>query len=223
MAVALIVAAGRGERLGSGRPKALVTLSGRPMLEWSVLAMQSVPSIAEIVVALPPDALDAAPDGCIGVAGGVVRSESVRLALAAARSSEEIVVVHDAARPLASPELFVRCVDYLERTAAADGVLAAARVADTIKRVSDEDGATIVETVDRRPLWAVQTPQVFRRAVLEDVLAAASPEQLSQATDEAWLLEQAGHSVHVLDAGEPNFKVTTPTDLQLVELLLSRR
>jgi 2-C-methyl-D-erythritol 4-phosphate cytidylyltransferase len=221
MAVALIVAAGRGERLGSDRPKALVTLSGRPMLEWSVLALRAVPSISAIVVALPADCLDAAPAGCIAVAGGAVRSESVALTLAAAPLGDP-VIVHDAARPLASGALFARCVAYLAQRPDVDGVLAAAPVADTLKRVAG-DGAAILGTVDRASLWAVQTPQVFRRAVLEEVLAAASDELLAQATDEAWLLERAGHTVHVLDAGEPNFKVTTPTDLRLAELLLAGR
>jgi 2-C-methyl-D-erythritol 4-phosphate cytidylyltransferase len=97
-------------------------------------------------------------------------------------------------------------------------------MADTLKRVSGSDGSFQIEsTVDRSSLWAVQTPQVFRRAVLAEVLASASDSQLAQATDEAWLLERAGFSVHVLEAGEPNFKVTTPTDLQLAELLLSSR
>ena len=83
MAVALIVAAGRGERLGSGRPKALVTLGGRPMLEWSVEALRAVGAVERIVVALPADALDAAPEGTVAVAGGAVRSQSVREALRA--------------------------------------------------------------------------------------------------------------------------------------------
>src|SRR5205823_4593005 len=98
MAVALIVAAGRGERLGSGRPKAFVTLAGKPMLQWSVEALRAVPSVARIVVALPVDAVSEAPAGTLGVAGGAVRSESVRLALEAAGDGDP-VVVHDAARP----------------------------------------------------------------------------------------------------------------------------
>src|SRR6516164_9491237 len=98
MAVALIVAAGRGERLGSGLPKALVTLGGRPMLEWSVATLRSLATIEQIVVALPPDALGVAPVGTFAVAGGAVRSHSVREALRASGSGDP-VVVHDAARP----------------------------------------------------------------------------------------------------------------------------
>src|SRR5579862_6909432 len=138
MAVALIVAAGRGERLGSSRPKALVTLGGRPMLEWSVAALRSVAEIEEIVVALPADALDAAPEGTVAVAGGTVRSESVRAALRASRGGDP-VVVHDAARPLASSALFERALAELQRTNA-DAVIAATPVSDTIK---EADGAVV--------------------------------------------------------------------------------
>ena len=105
MAVALIVAAGRGERLGSDRPKALVTVAGQPMLHWSVAALQRVEAVHQIVVALPADALDAAPPGTVAVAGGEARSQSVAAALGAAGAGDP-VIVHDAARPLAGPELF---------------------------------------------------------------------------------------------------------------------
>src|SRR5690242_19921515 len=110
MAVALIVAAGRGERLGFGRPKALVMLAGRPMLEWSVIALRAVPGVGRVVVALPPEELGSAPDGCVAVAGGDVRSASVRAALGVAGPGDP-VIVHDAARPLASSELFARAVE----------------------------------------------------------------------------------------------------------------
>src|SRR5437588_10422838 len=101
MAVALIVAAGRGERLGSDRPKALVMLAGKPMLQWSVEALQAVPAVHRIVVALPPDRLRDAPHGTVAVAGGAVRSQSVREALRATGGGP--VIVHDAAAPLAPP------------------------------------------------------------------------------------------------------------------------
>src|ERR1700761_4730046 len=103
MAVALIVDAGRGERLGAGGPKALVEVAGRPMLEWRVEALRQVPAVREIVVALPGDRLDAAPEGVLAVAGGAVRSESVKAALAASAAgadADEAVIVHDAARTM---------------------------------------------------------------------------------------------------------------------------
>lgn len=220
MAVALIVAAGRGERLGSGRPKALVTVAGRPMLEWSVRALQATPEVERIVLALPETELAVAPAGTIAVAGGAVRSDSVRRALAAAGEGDP-VIVHDAARPLAGPELFARALAALVRKEA-DAVLAAAPVPDTLKEVEPGESA-VLRTVDRRRLWAVQTPQVFRRVALEAALGGASPELLAEATDEAWLIERAGGVVHVLDAAEPNFKITTAADLLLAELVLESR
>ena len=219
MAVALIVAAGRGERLGSNRPKALVALAGRPMLEWSVDALRSVSAVETIVVALPASALDAAPAGTIAIAGGAVRSESVREALRACPSGDP-VIVHDAARPLASAALFDRALARLEHSGA-DAAIAAAPVSDTIKEVGP-DGRTVTRTLERARLWAVQTPQVFRRAVLERALFDADEEMLSAATDDAWLVERAGGVVEVVDAAAANIKVTTPTDLRLAELLLAQ-
>ena len=219
MAVALIVAAGRGERLGSGRPKALVPLCGRPMLQWSVAALQAVPAVAQIVIALPADELDAAPEGTIAVSGGLQRSHSVRNALAACAGGDP-VIVHDAARPLATSRLFEQALDELERHPDAAAVIAAAPVADTIKEVSG-DGATVARTLDRSKLWAVQTPQVFRRAALEHALASASDEELGRATDDAWLVERWGGAVRILGADPGNMKITTPEDLRVAELLLA--
>jgi 2-C-methyl-D-erythritol 4-phosphate cytidylyltransferase len=218
MAVALIVAAGRGERLGSGRPKALVKLGGRPMLEWSVQALHSVAAVERIVVALPPDELAQAPAGTVAVVGGAVRSQSVREALRASGGGDP-VIVHDAARPLAAPELFERALSELEQSGA-DAVIAAAPVSDTIKETG-ADGRTVQRTLDRRRLWAIQTPQVFRRGALERALVQASEEDLAAATDDAWLLERGGGLVRVTDGGPENIKVTTPIDLSLAELLLA--
>ena len=218
MAVALIVAAGRGERLGSDRPKALVTLGGRPMLEWSIATLHSIPEIDRIVVALPSEALDAAPPGTVAVAGGAVRSQSVREALRASGGGDP-VVVHDAARPLAPAALFAEALAQLERTGS-DAVIAAAPVSDTIKEVGD-DGRTVQRTLDRLRLWAVQTPQVFRREALERALLGADEELLAAATDDAWLVERAGGKVQVVPSTPANLKVTTRTDLRLAELLLA--
>lgn len=223
MAVALIVAAGRGERLGLDRPKALVPLRGRPMLDYSLDALRAVAEVERIVVALPADALDAVPDDVVAVAGGLQRSHSVRAALAAAPGGPgDAVIVHDAARPLVSAELFAQALDALARAPGADAVIAAAPVTDTIKEVA-RDGRSVARTLDRARLWAVQTPQVFRRAALERVLGEASEELLAQATDDAWLIERAGGTVHVLGSDAGNLKVTTAHDLRVAELLLAER
>lgn len=220
MAVALIVAAGRGERLGSGRPKALVQVAGAPLVQWSVRALSAVNGIERIVVALPAGFLDEAPGGTVAVAGGAVRSESVRAALAAAGDLDP-VLVHDAARPLAPVELFEAALTELAASGA-DAVIAAAPVTDTIKQTA-QDGRTVAATVDRAGLWAVQTPQVFRRAALDRALGSASSELLASATDDAWLVERSGGIVRVLPATADNIKVTTQFDLRLAELLLAER
>jgi len=219
MAVALLVAAGRGERLGAEGLKAFVVLAGRPMLEWSLDALRLVPAVERIVVALPPGVH--APDGTIGVTGGAERSHSVRAALEAAGPGpgDEPVLVHDAARPLAAPELFERALGALA-SSGADAVVAAARVTDTIKR-AERDGR-VLETLDRGALWAVQTPQVFRRAALARALGQPD-DVLAAATDDAGLVEQAGGRVHVVESPAGNLKVTTRTDLRLAELLLRER
>jgi 2-C-methyl-D-erythritol 4-phosphate cytidylyltransferase len=220
MAVALLVAAGRGERLGAVGPKAFVVLAGRPMLEWSLDALRAVAAVSRIVVALPPGV--AAPAGAIGVAGGAERSHSVRAALEAsgAGPDDEPVIVHDAARPLARPELFERALTELARLRC-DAVVAAARVTDTVKRAGGDD-LRVAETLDRGALWAVQTPQVFRRDALAQALAQPD-DVLAAATDDAGLVEQAGGRVHVVESPAENLKVTTPLDLRLAELLLSDR
>ncbi len=190
------------------------------MLEWSVGALRAVGAVERIIVALPAGHLDAAPAGTVAVAGGEVRSQSVREALLAAGEGDP-VIVHDAARPLASVSLFERALEELERSAA-DAVIAAAPVSDTIKEVG-EDGHTVARTLERSRLWAVQTPQVFRRAALERALAGASDELLRTATDDAWLIERAGGTVRVIRSEPENIKITTAADLHVAERLLSER
>jgi 2-C-methyl-D-erythritol 4-phosphate cytidylyltransferase len=191
------------------------------MLDWSVAALQAVAAVQRIVVALPPDALDQVSVGerMSVVPGGAQRSHSVRAALLACGEGDP-VIVHDAARPLATPQLFEQALNELARHDA-DAVIAAAPVTDTIKEVG-EDGRTVTRTLDRTVLWAVQTPQVFRRAALERALAV-SDEELARATDDAWLVERAGGVVRIVGSDPGNLKVTTREDLTVAELLLSER
>jgi 2-C-methyl-D-erythritol 4-phosphate cytidylyltransferase len=212
MAVALLVAAGSGERLGAGRPKAFVVLAGLPMIEWSLMAIRAA-GFDDIVVALPPGSNSVAD--WIGVPGGATRSESVRAALAAAPPGD--VVVHDAARPLVSADLFRETLDAL---ADADCAVAAAPITDTVKEAGAD--RLVTATLDRTRLWAIQTPQAFRRAALERALAVPD-DVLAQATDDAWLVERAGGTVRVVESSPANFKVTTPYDLEIAEHLLADR
>jgi 2-C-methyl-D-erythritol 4-phosphate cytidylyltransferase len=221
MAIALIVAAGSGERLGAGRPKALVELAGRPMLHWSLQALAALPEIEQVVVALPLGAglPEVSDEGVIGVEGGASRSESVRRALEGAQEGDP-VLVHDAARPLLTPAIVRQVLAALADDADADAAIAAAPVTDTIKRLADDGG--VAETLDRAGLWAVQTPQAFRREALEHALAQPAG-VLAEATDDAWLIERAGGRVIVSSVAGENLKVTTPLDLEIAGELLSRR
>jgi 2-C-methyl-D-erythritol 4-phosphate cytidylyltransferase len=218
MAVALLVAAGSGERLGARGPKAFVVVAGRPMLEWSLDALRGA-GIRQIVVAVPAE-LAGSADVAFGpgvrvVAGGATRSASVRAALAAAPPGD--VVVHDAARPLVTPAHFREAIAALY---SADCAIAAAPVPDTIKEAGPD--GRVVGTLDRSRLWAVQTPQAFRRAALEHALAVDDG-VLARATDDAWLVERTGGVVRVVESTPANFKVTTAHDLRVAELLLADR
>jgi 2-C-methyl-D-erythritol 4-phosphate cytidylyltransferase len=217
-AVALVVAAGRGERLGSSGPKAFVMCGGRSMLEWSIDALKAVPEIGHIVVATPPGI--EAPAGTSGVFGGDERSHSVRAALHHTLAGDP-VLVHDAARPLVTPEIIRAVLAGLDGDA--DAAIAAARVTDTIKQdAGPPTPPTVARTLDRSGLWAIQTPQVFRRDVLERALAQPH-EILAAATDDASLVETMGGTVRLVESPRENLKVTTPDDLRLADLLLRNR
>lgn len=234
---AVIAAAGSGERLGAGGPKAFVSLAGRPMVEWSIVAFRACEAVRSIVVACPPGHVHGLGDDDLRLLdGGETRSRSVSNALGAVET--ELVAIHDAARPLVTPELIEGVIEALVADPEADGAIAATSVADTIKQASSgaaeetsapfftqgmKNGALVVEsTVDRRGLWAAQTPQVFHVEALRRALEVDS-EQLAAATDEAMLVEAAGGRVLIHTAPAENLKVTTPLDLKLAELLLADR
>jgi 2-C-methyl-D-erythritol 4-phosphate cytidylyltransferase len=194
--------------LGADAPKAFVECAGRELWEWSADVLASV--CDPVVLAVPPGYDDA--DG--RVAGGASRSETVRNALSELPHAD-IVVVHDAARPLVTRELVERCV--AEVRAGWDGAIAAARVPDTIKEADDD--LRVTRTLDRARLWAIQTPQAFRADVLRGALDVGA-EKLARATDDAALVEEAGGSVRIVESGSPNFKVTGADDLRLAATLL---
>jgi 2-C-methyl-D-erythritol 4-phosphate cytidylyltransferase len=194
-----------------------VPLGGRPMVEWSIAAMRAARGVRSMVVACPPGHVHELGGRDLGVVdGGATRAQSVANALAAVGT--ELVAIHDAARPLVTPELVEGVIATLVGDEGADGAIAATPVTDTIKRA---DGA-IEETVDRDGLWAAQTPQVFRTEALREALAQ-DPQMVAAATDEAMLVEAAGGRVLIHPAPPENLKVTTPLDLRLAELLLSER
>jgi 2-C-methyl-D-erythritol 4-phosphate cytidylyltransferase len=212
---AVIAAAGSGERLGAGGPKAFVPLGGRPMIAWSLDACLGCDAVAGVVVAVPAGHEHGlgAWKGVVTVDGGSTRAESVANALAVVDT--EYVAIHDAARPLLTPELLADLVAVLAENHDAAAVIAAAPVTDTVKKVN---GDRIEGTLDRTQLFGAQTPQVFRTAALR-----AAIDSHEAATDEAMLIEIAGGTVLLHDPGAPNLKVTTPLDLRVAEMLLADR
>lgn len=221
---AIVPAAGRGERLGPGAPKALRLLGGVPLLVHAVRSLAAARLVDLVVVAAPPDQVTAVrallADHHTGatlqvVPGGPTRPESVRAALGALPDSVGVVLVHDAARPLAPVELVDAVVAAVR--AGADAVVPGLPVTDTVKRV---DGDIVTETFDRSGLRSVQTPQGFRRAVLEEAHLDLSDGGI---TDDAGLVERAGYPVVVVPGDEEAFKVTRPLDLVLAEAVLARR
>jgi len=209
--VGIVPAGGTGERLGAERPKAFVVLAGKPMVEWSLEVLR--PVCDRVIVAIPRDAETDLEDT---VLGGESRSASVRNALEAAPEAE-IVVVHDAARPLVTRELVERCI--AEIGPGIDGAVAAVPMTDTVKEAGAD--RRVLKTLDRSALWSIQTPQVFRANVLRQALAA-DPTKLAAATDDAMLVEEVGGTIHVVEAMPENLKVTRPTDLHIAEALLRR-
>jgi 2-C-methyl-D-erythritol 4-phosphate cytidylyltransferase len=207
------------------------------MVEWSIAAMRAAAGVRSIVVACPPGHVHNLGGHDLGVVdGGATRSQSVANALEAVGT--ELVAIHDAARPLVTPELVEGAIATLLADPQADGAIAAIPVTDTIKRAASGDeprarskhlgvhrpqeaAIEVGETVDRGSLWAAQTPQVFRVEALRRALEA-DPAQIEAATDEAMLIEAAGGRVLIHPSSAENLKVTTPTDLKLAELLLER-
>lgn len=217
MTVAAVVpAAGRGERLGPGAAKALRVLAGRSLLAHAVARLRAAALVDLVVVAVPAGEAErlAAELGVVTVVGGADRRASVAAALAVLPAEVDVVLVHDAARPLVPPRL----VDAVARAVldGAPAVVPGLPVADTIKRV-DADG-WVLETPARAQLRAVQTPQGFRRSVLER--AHALPRMATEPTDDAGLVELLGEPVLVVDGAEEAFKVTRPADLGRAEALL---
>jgi 2-C-methyl-D-erythritol 4-phosphate cytidylyltransferase len=215
--VAVVPAAGSGERLAAGAPKAFVNLGGRPMLEWALAGLRDSGVVDSVVVAVPPGRTDEAKlvfgGEAVIVAGGADRTESVRLALAAV-GDPDFVLVHDAARALTPPSLIARVVHALESGHAA--VVPALPLTDTIKSV-DANGV-VLGTPERAGLRAVQTPQGFRADVLRRAYERAGAGGF---TDDASMVEQFGGQVQVVEGDPLAFKITTPMDLLLAEAVLA--
>jgi 2-C-methyl-D-erythritol 4-phosphate cytidylyltransferase len=227
-ASAIVVAAGSGSRLGVGTPKAFVEFGRSTLLGVSLRTIRYVSGIDEAVMAVPAGMESRARDEAKAakieipvkiVAGGAERQDSVQIALTFTSSDAELVVVHDAARPLASPAMFEAC---LERAAITGAAIVGIPVADTLKRViPDQNEDIIAETVPRAGLWQAQTPQAFRRRILLDAHARAAQAGII-ATDDSDLVEQIGVPVAIVAGSPQNLKITTIDDLRLAEALAAR-
>lgn len=205
---AVVVAGGGGTRFGA--PKQFAMLDGRPLVAWAVDAARG--AVDGVVLVLPADRTGVAYGADVVVAGGETRSDSVRAGLDAVPDEAEIVVVHDGARPLATSALFREVVGAVR--GGADGAVPGMAVRDTLKVVADD---TVVSTMARHGLVAVQTPQAFRADILRTAHRAAG-----DATDDAALVEESGATVRVVPGDPRNVKVTTPADLELVAALVHR-
>ncbi len=210
----IIVAAGRGARMGASEPKQLLDLGGRTMVRRSVEAFDAHPSVDRIVVVLPVELVPAGASvvgqtrrPCVVVAGGDRRQDSVRCGLAALGDDIELVLVHDAARPFVDAALVDRVIAGARETGAA---VPAVQARDTVKRVGRGD-RMVQATLPREEIWLAQTPQGFRRNVLDEAVTIGA--RGVEATDEAMLAEQAGHRVVLVPGDERNVKITTPEDL----------
>jgi 2-C-methyl-D-erythritol 4-phosphate cytidylyltransferase len=217
---AIIVAAGNGRRLGLPIPKAFVDLGGRTMLSWSLAAVRAVRSLNELVLTAPAEMQQSIRTEVTTagleipvkiVPGGAERQDSVRNALALTSALSELVVVHDAARPFATPRMFDTCIGAAIRSGAA---IIATPLADTLKRAEVPDGPTVSATISRAGLWQAQTPQAFRRDLLLRAHERAVIEHIT-ATDDADLVEQLGVPVEIVEGSTLNLKITTPDDLKI--------
>lgn len=216
----VIPAAGVGKRMGA--PKALLELAGRPMLRWTLDAFLAEPRVQSIIVAVGVDLAAAPPQWLVAeaprvrlVEGGRERGDSVRAALRALGEEIDVVLVHDAARPLVPAPVIERTI---AGAAAGRCVVAAIPAADTLQEV-DAD-RRIVATPERSRLWQAQTPQAFPRTVLRAAYDRAASEGV-HATDDAALVARYGTEVFVVDGDACNFKITVPSDIALAESLLT--
>jgi 2-C-methyl-D-erythritol 4-phosphate cytidylyltransferase/2-C-methyl-D-erythritol 2,4-cyclodiphosphate synthase len=221
---AILAAAGRGTRFGSATPKQMLALGERTILQRSFDTINGHDQIDEIVIALPTDLANSPPPFLISVRkpvrivdGGFRRQDSVAKAFAQVSKSASIIVVHDAARPFATADLFSRVIDAAMKGGAA---IAALQASDTVKEATAAPGLRVVaRTIARESIYMAQTPQAFSRDVLEAAIARGR-DSIGLATDEASLAEQAGHSVRLIDGESTNIKITTQHDLRVSEAML---
>jgi 2-C-methyl-D-erythritol 4-phosphate cytidylyltransferase len=213
MKVAVIIAAGgSGKRMG--RPKQFLPLAGKAVVEWTIEVFRKIKVVGQIVLAVPEDDLERAKNlGVTVVAGGEERGDSVKNGLKAVAFDTDIVMIHDGARPLITPDIIEKAISEAKEYGAA---IVGVPVKDTIKRVGDD--LIIKDTVDRQALWSAQTPQVFKYEIITRAYA-----KKGSATDDAKLVEDLGIKVKMVMGSYENIKITTPEDLIVAEAILRSR
>lgn len=220
----IIPAAGQGKRFGAGINKAFISLAGKTILERTVAAFSGLPEVREIIIVIAPDELDEIKrqvkfyprqDIIKAVAGGSERQYSVENALAAIRDDAEIVLIHDGARPLISRRVIHQVIKAVRDNSAA---IVAVPVKDTIKVV--DSGGFVTSTPVRSELWAVQTPQGFKRSLLIQAYKKAREENFL-GTDDSSLVERLGIPVKIVPGEYENIKITTPEDLPIAKMILT--
>ena len=226
MVTAIIVAAGKSERMGAGTDKAFLNLGPKPVVAWSLLAFERCGDVDQIVLVVRKDQLIAAKalSRMFGISklrsivpGGKERQDSVLAGMKEMDSDTRIVVVHDGARPCVTPETISEVVKIARRSGA--GVVGR-RIFDTVKYV--EKGTTVTRTEDRTKLWAVQTPQAFQTSIIRRAYAELAKSGAT-VTDDASAVEAIGEPVKIYETNQPNLKITTVDDLQMAAAVVLKR
>lgn len=222
---AILVAAGLGTRMGGSKPKVFLPVAGTPLLAYALRTIGRLPAVRSLILVVAEERradaqaiVDTIRDMRVSVqivAGGAERQDSVAAGLACVEGAD-LILVHDAARPFASLELFTACI---RAAAEAGAAIAALPASDTVKRAGPD--GIIRETIDRSSIWLAQTPQVFRADLLREAFEAAVRDSFG-GTDEAALVERLGYDVRVVRGEVTNRKLTTPEDLEWAECLVSR-
>ena len=229
--VAILPAAGMGTRMGADSPKQFRLLDGMPVVIFTLRRLAACPLVGEFLIATRADEVEALktriaaerlPKPVRVLEGGDTRQESVEKALAEVPKKTELILVHDAVRPLVTRDQVERVIAEAERCGAAILGIPAMDTVKEVKRASlPEDVALITATIPRERVVLAQTPQVFRSALLREAFARAAADGFT-ASDEAALVERLGHNVHVVLGSERNLKITRPGDLEIAEFYLSR-
>ena len=225
-AIAIILAAGTGRRMGGETPKLFLPLGGRPILSYTLEAFEKAEQVRAVVVVTHESMSDACQKGIVErfglrkvtdlIVGGAERQDSVRAGLHAVRGRADIVVVHDGDRPFVTPDLIDNSVEMCKES---EGAVTAVPLTDTVKVAK---AGRVIETLDRTRLWAAQTPQTFPFDLLWEAHEKARSERI-KGTDEASLVERLGHSPTLIEGLQENIKITTPGDLLLAETILKNR